>query len=1137
MLSRLLPPEYKCLDEMGNQESTLSGDSIVQGVSSGISITGANSTDLPVDLNIKDAATTNVLQNGDTAEPRLPIASSPPGTNSCQPLLRSLRKRKYDQIDSSPSAPALIRLNERFHRDGTPARTDPPSPPHKSDITGQSHGNPRHEYYQVSPPRRSCPSDGYSWRLRQNQYDAQHSNSCFDSFRPLYNGSDKDNRAPQISPMRSREQRGKIFFKNKVWRSDQVDLSGNKGVPNGPNTHSDILSTAAAQPSSKHAAVKNSAQCQEQGLVDLSEADVYAAPGKLSKSSVASPLCVPSRPDRDDSSSILSEKTATSSNGSASKKTCHVCRTPSGLGLDALVHCSSCPRRYHRRCHTSPAIPKRVDGLWQCRRCVRKNVEPKESFVSLSKRVRLDVAVDNFDDNAANLASETPPESTASRQDIGHVGYTEDAHSDSAKKPAQIKFNVGFDNPKVASLETSSVLMREHDAISQPTEANSLMNSEVPETPEDNEQPPYGNKDPVDADTDSRQYTGMELLSVDSRSQAPERKPSPEIRIGSTTASKAQPLRASEHASANVHLPRVTTPVRTKTAKRSRRAPTACTRCMKITLAPGRLCIECQSSCHSAVDNLRQRPFSPASQLMIAQKASSEGSKVMNDDELDNSGPAPLAAQEHAHEVELDFLPKPAASEEISARLDLPDTSKMPKANSTEAENDDKTTDMEYSDPPVNAAVSCQSIDQKRRSRRGGHGLGDSFRRPKNVLTKLIQLALCTSPLQARGICAWIVQNIPGYQHGVDCWESSIGATISMNVNNKGNKLWISRPWKEGDSEKYGKGQWLELAPGVAERCERWDPTLKELVSPPRIIPSDDEGASTSIGRDFEGTHLSHELSTATMDSSIVNMQVCRHQDPENGTLASADQPVATVSSDDGRTPKLHGTLHGTPPNKTSIATNRRSKEHMNQHPQLMLKPTKLQEQETMQEIENFKWSGYPRLENVSDHRPSEISKHRPLHDTLHLASKAVLANFCKTDAKNQDFSVKILYKEWPEYDPANDPKKAKVEEIKTRPSRKQMIGKPASYSRLGTRAMGKPSDMASSRSPRKLLSGNIEALQKKFASLNDKNVSYCDTLESFFDLPQNPIPIIYQGELAYRDGTTDGNGKMARPRVIYKTG
>lgn len=60
MLSRLLPPEYKCLDEMGNQESTLSGDSIVQGVSSGISITGANSTDLPVDLNIKDAATTNV---------------------------------------------------------------------------------------------------------------------------------------------------------------------------------------------------------------------------------------------------------------------------------------------------------------------------------------------------------------------------------------------------------------------------------------------------------------------------------------------------------------------------------------------------------------------------------------------------------------------------------------------------------------------------------------------------------------------------------------------------------------------------------------------------------------------------------------------------------------------------------------------------------------------------------------------------------------------------------------------------------------------------------------------------------------------------------------------------------------------
>lgn len=99
----------------------------------------------------------------------------------------------------------------------------------------------------------------------------------------------------------------------------------------------------------------------------------------------SSPLSVPSRQERDDTASSISG--ITGSDISASKRlNCHVCQKTSTFEIDQPIRCSSCPRRYHRRCHPRPAIPFDLgeDHHWQCRRCVRKQVPLKSRLSNTS---------------------------------------------------------------------------------------------------------------------------------------------------------------------------------------------------------------------------------------------------------------------------------------------------------------------------------------------------------------------------------------------------------------------------------------------------------------------------------------------------------------------------------------------------------------------------------------------------------------------------------------------------------------------------------------------------------------------------------------------------------------------------------
>ena len=131
-------------------------------------------------------------------------------------------------------------------------------------------------------------------------------------------------------------------------------------------------------------------------------------------------LRVPSRQDRDETSSSISG--ITSSDMSVSKRLkCHVCQTSGTFDSDLLIRCSSCP--------TQPAIPPHLERehSWQCRRCIRKKVQPRSRLSNASpaaeyspaasvgqpdepplKKLRLDVA-------------ETPPNSAIVLEKSGMV--------------------------------------------------------------------------------------------------------------------------------------------------------------------------------------------------------------------------------------------------------------------------------------------------------------------------------------------------------------------------------------------------------------------------------------------------------------------------------------------------------------------------------------------------------------------------------------------------------------------------------------------------------------------------------------------------------------------------------------------
>ncbi|KAI7081459.1 hypothetical protein KC356_g9104 [Hortaea werneckii] len=107
------------------------------------------------------------------------------------------------------------------------------------------------------------------------------------------------------------------------------------------------------------------------------------------------------------------------------------------------------------------------------------------------------------------------------------------------------------------------------------------------------------------------------------------------------------------------------------------------------------------------------------------------------------------------------------------------------------------------------------------------------------------------------------------------------------------------------------------------------------------------------------------------------------------------------------------------------------------------------------------------------------------------------------------------LFDEWPEYDSARQiDRKAKIAEIKRRPSRKAMFGRPALYSRRGSHEASQTGHwmpQGGNLSTENLRGKHALSVRIVAQSIDpfpvEPNVVYYDTLEGFFGLPQHPVP------------------------------
>lgn len=144
-----------------------------------------------------------------------------------------------------------------------------------------------------------------------------------------------------------------------------------------------------------------------------------------------------------------------------------------------------------------------------------------------------------------------------------------------------------------------------------------------------------------------------------------------------------------------------------------------------------------------------------------------------------------------------------------------------------------------------------------------------------------------------------------------------------------------------------------------------------------------------------------------------------------------------------------------------------------------------------------------------------------------------------RSDSTNQNFAV-YLKNEWPDYWQANFfNKQDKLEQIRKRPTRMQMFGRPALYSRLCPEAPLVPlvingRQALTQHETHSRLAARDDSHSREDLD-SDRKPRKCRTLEEFFDLPAVMMPIIANGALAYRGGTVSRNGRLPRARKVFK--
>jgi hypothetical protein len=135
-------------------------------------------------------------------------------------------------------------------------------------------------------------------------------------------------------------------------------------------------------------------------------------------------------------------------------------------------------------------------------------------------------------------------------------------------------------------------------------------------------------------------------------------------------------------------------------------------------------------------------------------------------------------------------------------------------------------------DPPAKPAE-----DGKNSAPTHARDLGNSFHRPPGVYRRLICMAFCDTPsrsLTARGVADWVDRNIPGYNIRESNWAAGLMAVVYGQDKVKGDTRCLKRvDWEPSFGGDAG-GVWFALMPGMELKVEHWDAALGQPVSPPK---------------------------------------------------------------------------------------------------------------------------------------------------------------------------------------------------------------------------------------------------------------------------------------------------------------
>ncbi|KAF2166830.1 hypothetical protein M409DRAFT_54610 [Zasmidium cellare ATCC 36951] len=411
----------------------------------------------------------------------------------------------------------------------------------------------------------------------------------------------------------------------------------------------------------------------------------------------------------------------------------------------------------------------------------------------------------------------------------------------------------------------------------------------------------------------------------------------------------------------------------------------------------------------------------------------------------------------------------------------------------------------------------------KRKSQRAAardeYDLGNSFKRPKKTYQRLIGMALLSAPnyrLQGKGIVEWISNNVPDYDENNGKWANGIKATLRLNATGKSGKIICTQvDWAEGDDGEPGKDWWV-LKPDVKDTLDRWDHDLQRPLSGPNAsqlsgqdhleLDSDDDddeierqarlldSATSSRSKKSKwvkppGEKRARKSAALATDADAMEVDGIEDYGHQEATdvETSEEEPLASranrksfnSSASQERTTSLHSGLGATPSKKSQTTTG-----------ETPLGPS----QRAMKDIMSL----------------LDAPGACPVRDDLYIRE------LIREEVENIDFSKKNL-EDWPEYHLENRfDRDQKIAEIKARPNRKQLFGKPASASVL-------EDPFPSMRPPPSAPTLTVLPDSEEFASIGvgvDEVEKPCNSLADFLGVQDGVeyVPCIHKAHLAYKD-------------------